>query len=49
MVVEAHFELKHYAGIVGYNVVDWLMKNKDPLNNSVVEQINPESDARDLG
>ena len=36
-VVEAHFELKHYAGIVGYNVVDWLMKNKDPLNNSVVE------------
>ena len=37
MVVEAHFELKHYVGIVGYNVVDWLMKNKDPLNNSVVD------------
>ena len=33
---EAHFELKHYAGIVGYNVTDWLTKNKDPLNNSVV-------------
>merc|ERR1712088_765967 len=30
------FELYHYAGCVGYNVKDWLMKNKDPLNTSVV-------------
>merc|ERR1712088_572474 len=30
------FELYHYAGTVGYNVKDWLMKNKDPLNPSVV-------------
>ena len=33
---EAHFELYHYAGTVQYNVVDWLTKNKDPLNGSVV-------------
>ena len=34
---EAHFEIHHYAGTVGYNVTDWLTKNKDPLNNSVVQ------------
>ena len=33
---EAHFEIHHYAGTVGYNVTDWLLKNKDPLNGSVV-------------
>merc|ERR1711970_850049 len=31
-----HFELYHYAGTVGYTVTDWLLKNKDPLNGSVV-------------
>ena len=34
---EAHFELYHYAGTVGYNVTGWLFKNKDPLNQTVAE------------
>merc|ERR1712066_274348 len=34
---DADFELYHYAGCVGYNITNWLEKNKDPLNNSVVE------------
>merc|ERR1711884_409900 len=33
----AHFALSHYAGIVSYNVTNWLEKNKDPVNDSVVE------------
>ena len=33
---EAHFTLGHYAGDVDYNIIDWLDKNKDPLNTSVV-------------
>merc|ERR1711990_734206 len=35
-VPDPHFELYHYAGTVGYTVTDWLTKNKDPLNGSVV-------------
>ncbi len=34
---EAHFSLMHYAGTVDYNIVGWLDKNKDPLNDSVVQ------------
>eukprot|EP00064_Thunnus_orientalis_P002571 superscaffoldBa00000193_g2578 len=34
---EAHFSLVHYAGTVDYNVNGWLDKNKDPLNDSVVQ------------
>ncbi|XP_062409635.1 myosin heavy chain, fast skeletal muscle-like [Sardina pilchardus] len=34
---EAHFSLVHYAGTVDYNITGWLDKNKDPLNESVVQ------------
>ena len=27
----------HYAGTVSYNVTGWLEKNKDPLNDTVIE------------
>ncbi|KAK6329539.1 hypothetical protein J4Q44_G00015170 [Coregonus suidteri] len=33
---EAHFSLVHYAGTVDYNIGNWLVKNKDPLNETVV-------------
>ncbi|XP_069510588.1 myosin-4-like [Ambystoma mexicanum] len=34
---EAHFALVHYAGTVDYNINGWLEKNKDPLNDSVIQ------------
>uniref|UniRef100_A0A3Q3G041 Myosin motor domain-containing protein n=1 Tax=Labrus bergylta TaxID=56723 RepID=A0A3Q3G041_9LABR len=34
---EAHFSLVHYAGTVDYNIGGWLDKNKDPLNESVLQ------------
>ncbi|XP_031353329.1 myosin heavy chain, muscle isoform X34 [Photinus pyralis] len=33
----AHFAIGHYAGCVPYNVTGWLEKNKDPLNDTVVD------------
>ncbi|XP_019882400.1 myosin heavy chain, muscle isoform X16 [Camponotus floridanus] len=36
--VAAHFAIGHYAGNVPYNITGWLEKNKDPLNDTVVDQ-----------
>merc|ERR1719471_658061 len=36
---QAHFAIAHYAGIVNYNLTDWLTKNKDPVNDTVVDQL----------
>lgn len=34
---ETHFTIVHYAGSVSYNLTGWLEKNKDPLNESLVD------------
>lgn len=33
-----HFAIGHYAGVVTYSITGWLEKNKDPLNDTVVDQ-----------
>ena len=33
----AHFAVIHYAGTVSYNITAWLEKNKDPVNDTIVE------------
>ena len=35
----AHFAIAHYAGVVNYNLTGWLDKNKDPLNDTVVDML----------
>ncbi|XP_063607359.1 myosin heavy chain, muscle-like isoform X2 [Penaeus indicus] len=40
-----HFAIVHYAGTVSYNLTGWLEKNKDPLNDTVVDQLKKASNA----
>merc|ERR1711963_621713 len=35
----AHFGVVHYAATVSYNLTGWLEKNKDPLNDTIVEMM----------
>merc|ERR1712029_793135 len=41
----AHFAVIHYAGTVSYNVTAWLEKNKDPVNDTVVDCLKQGSNA----
>merc|ERR1711884_754105 len=41
----AHFAVIHYAGTVSYNVTAWLEKNKDPVNDTVVDILKQGSNA----
>merc|ERR1719270_1399120 len=41
----AHFAVIHYAVTVSYNLTAWLEKNKDPLNDTVVELMKNGSNA----
>merc|ERR1712113_1329667 len=41
----AHFAVIHYAGTVSYNVTGWLEKNKDPVNDTVVDVLKQGSNA----
>merc|ERR1711981_1153876 len=41
----AHFAIIHYAGTVSYNVTGWLEKNKDPVNDTVVDILKRSSTA----
>ncbi|XP_045582179.2 myosin heavy chain, muscle [Procambarus clarkii] len=42
---EGHFAIVHYAGTVTYNLTGWLEKNKDPLNDTVVDQLKKSSNS----
>merc|ERR1711923_350645 len=41
----AHFGVSHYAALVSYNLTGWLEKNKDPLNDTVVQLMKDGSNA----
>ncbi|MCP3666292.1 MAG: hypothetical protein GY696_27960, partial [Gammaproteobacteria bacterium] len=42
---DAAFAIVHYAATVSYNISGWLEKNKDPLNDTIVEMIKNGSNA----
>merc|ERR1711936_354188 len=42
---KAHFGVSHYAATVSYNLTGWLFKNKDPLNDTVVQLMKDGSNA----
>merc|ERR1712106_1286901 len=42
---DAHFAVIHYAATVSYNLTGWLEKNKDRLNDAIVEMIKNGSNA----
>ena len=37
LIRDAHFAIVHYAGTVSYNCTGWLDKNRDPINDTVVD------------
>merc|ERR1712072_1263843 len=41
----AHFAVIHYAATVSYNLTSWLEKNKDPLNDTIIELMKNGSNA----
>merc|ERR1712079_998055 len=41
----AHFAVVHYAATVSYNLTSWLEKNKDPLNDTIIELMKNGSNA----
>ena len=42
---DAHFGIVHYAAKVSYNLTGWLEKNKDPLNDTIIEMCKNGSNA----
>merc|ERR1712106_1187285 len=40
----ADFSILHYAGKVDYSATKWLMKNMDPLNENIVQQLKVSQD-----
>jgi myosin protein heavy chain len=39
-----NFSVLHYAGKVDYSARKWLMKNMDPLNENIVQQMKASQD-----